>query len=1745
MRTPAATAKEIERSVATDHHAVDASHDAIHQAPQVADPRRPAPAAPLPVSAGTLAPVLGHAAGGGRGNGPVRQAALLQLQRTHGNRSARRMIQRSAPGGAASAPPGLTTATPALDSAAPVPVSAEAPGSVALPPVAGPPPAPGEHPGAALPAPAGETGIPVAVQAKMERAFDADFSDVRIHANSQQAVDLGALAFAQGTEIHFAPGQYQPESHAGQEVLGHELAHVVQQRQGRVGVTRQAKGLPLNDDHGLESEADTLGRQAAAAPAAPPVQRTRGSQPTGATPGRAPIQRLTTATPVWAPVDASGEGTEVTIHPLGAVPPPGGSDAGQSNTVLSRRRMNLFTAASESEQYVQGHLLNEQMGGPGDEPKNLTAFPKFITNADHKNLAETVINKGRKAGGWYKYHVKVTYSTDSLPRLLKRLGYDPESPTDQATFNTHPTYGNVNIDATKDTTFRYASHLALDWDELDPLSPQPGTSTKAHTASLNIPSPLSYVGGGTRRSDSEKATKRDQAYPGKPLSHAMTTHATKFKESQTWTRNPPHKTKGAGGRPYEEPVAWKAVSDIQGGTVDAARKTAGTVKDNDYKRATTHYDEGVKAAQDKLPAKRYGLAFTTGKTDYDAGVADAKSGKAAHATNPGQQAGHKDYVDGQAHARASLANLLGADPAESGKKTGFDEYKAGVEAYTQNEADDAKRPAYSQGWKDCEAGRKDASAQLAGGTLPAALVPAKAESGYLWGFYYEAGVAVARADLASPAPSGTVPAGIAGVGHGAYLTGYKAARKDPKSAAPAERGGATGHADYLAGATAAETNLSGPVPAESAAQAGFTDYKDGVTLAETTRPGGTPPATPAGLVGFTHFWEGVTHAQASLDNLVGATPAESGRKAGFEAYRAGVQAHKAGTANDPKKLAFAQGWLDCEAGRKELRQQLTAGTPLKDVKPTKTEGGYAWGFYYEAGVAVARADLGSGAPSGSTPDTVAAVGHAAYLAGYQAARGDLKAAAPTEQGQATGHADYLAGVTAARADLSAAPPTESAARAAFAEYQEGVKLARTTGPGATVGNAAGQAGFDDFWAGAAHAQASLDSLAGAPPAESGKKEGFAEYKAGVTAHQAGSANDGKRVAYSAGWQECEAGRTELRRQVAASTPLDAVKPGKTESGYLWGFYYEVGVAMARADLSSKVEGTTTAHTVAAAGHAAYLAGYNAARSDSKSTAPAEQGGATGHADYQAGVAAARANLDGTAPTESGVAAGFAEYKAGVTLARTTAPTGTPPATVGGKAGFEEFWAGAAHAQANLDNLAGAAPDGSGRQAGFAEYKAGVDAHQAGRANDGTRPAYATAWADCADGRADLRLQVASSVAIKDAKPAKSTGGYAWGFYYEAGVAVARADLGSTVSRTDTASTVAAAGHAAYVAGYNAARSDSASTTPTEQGGAAGHTEYLAGLAAARTDLDGAPPAGSAAQTGFAEYKDGVTQARTALPTATPPATVGGKAGFDDFWAGVTHAQTSLDNLEGAAPAGSGNQAGFALYRTGVTAHKTGGGPDGTHPAANRGWRDCADGRAELRRQVDAGTALNAVAAPSTNGGYLSGFYYEMGVATARGGSPAPGGSTAANIAAAGHAAYIAGYNAARANLGGVAPTAPGGAAGHAEYRAGVDHARAAVVNLHGAVPTDSSAKAQGFQDYRAGVVARGQPVPAADDPTRPAYSLGWNDYNDGVQAAMARTINMHRRESGYTQGFTDAMSALHAASVGGDDESPTKKHRDH
>jgi len=105
--------------------------------------------------------------------------------------------------------------------------------------------------------------LPDGVKGKMEACFGTDFSDVNVHANSDKATEIGALAYAQGSDVHFAPGQFNPDSQKGQELIGHELAHVVQQKEGRVSAKKQGAGMPVNNDPGLEKEADEMGVKAA------------------------------------------------------------------------------------------------------------------------------------------------------------------------------------------------------------------------------------------------------------------------------------------------------------------------------------------------------------------------------------------------------------------------------------------------------------------------------------------------------------------------------------------------------------------------------------------------------------------------------------------------------------------------------------------------------------------------------------------------------------------------------------------------------------------------------------------------------------------------------------------------------------------------------------------------------------------------------------------------------------------------------------------------------------------------------------------------------------------------------------------------------------------------------------------------------------------------------------------------------------------------------------------------------------------------------------------------------------------------------------------------------------------------------------------------------------------------------------------------------------------------------------------
>ena len=121
--------------------------------------------------------------------------------------------------------------------------------------------------GAADPARRNETGLPDRIKTGVEALSGLSLDDVRVHYGSSRPAQLQAHAYTVGTEIHVAPGQ---ERH-----IAHEAWHVVQQKQGRVKPTIQYFGVPVNDDSGLEGEADHFGSLAAAwrGPPAEAVQR--------------------------------------------------------------------------------------------------------------------------------------------------------------------------------------------------------------------------------------------------------------------------------------------------------------------------------------------------------------------------------------------------------------------------------------------------------------------------------------------------------------------------------------------------------------------------------------------------------------------------------------------------------------------------------------------------------------------------------------------------------------------------------------------------------------------------------------------------------------------------------------------------------------------------------------------------------------------------------------------------------------------------------------------------------------------------------------------------------------------------------------------------------------------------------------------------------------------------------------------------------------------------------------------------------------------------------------------------------------------------------------------------------------------------------------------------------------------------------------------------------------------------------
>ncbi|WP_199322341.1 MULTISPECIES: eCIS core domain-containing protein [Calothrix] len=79
--------------------------------------------------------------------------------------------------------------------------------------------------------------LDASLQKSMGQAMGADFSGVRVHTDTQSDQlnrSIQAKAFTTGQDVFFRQGAYEPGSRGGQELIAHELTHVVQQNGGAV-----------------------------------------------------------------------------------------------------------------------------------------------------------------------------------------------------------------------------------------------------------------------------------------------------------------------------------------------------------------------------------------------------------------------------------------------------------------------------------------------------------------------------------------------------------------------------------------------------------------------------------------------------------------------------------------------------------------------------------------------------------------------------------------------------------------------------------------------------------------------------------------------------------------------------------------------------------------------------------------------------------------------------------------------------------------------------------------------------------------------------------------------------------------------------------------------------------------------------------------------------------------------------------------------------------------------------------------------------------------------------------------------------------------------------------------------------------------------------------------------------------------------------------------------------------------------
>jgi hypothetical protein len=321
----------------------------------------------------------------------------------------------------------------------------------------------------------GGTGrpLPDALRAKMEAFFRADFSDVRIH-HGPQAQAIGAHAFTMGSGIWFAPGQYAPDTRHGQQLIGHELTHVLQQRSGRVRA--HGSGVSVVNDPALEAEADRMGALAAGSRA--PVQA-KAAHPTSAPKGPAVQAKASTQSGHRLVVGAylhQGKGSlpaEMAGHAFVALEGPNG-----------KREAWGFSPANYSRYDPNKDLGRLRAGVPGKLHRDEQAFsrPGVRTQAidlspDEARAAQLTI--ARYKTGAFRFSAQSRQCTTFVGDVLRAVG-KPGAATAGRPGELYRRVGSLQLKAASMTLARGLPPLPA--PALPPRHAAPGLALQARLA---------------------------------------------------------------------------------------------------------------------------------------------------------------------------------------------------------------------------------------------------------------------------------------------------------------------------------------------------------------------------------------------------------------------------------------------------------------------------------------------------------------------------------------------------------------------------------------------------------------------------------------------------------------------------------------------------------------------------------------------------------------------------------------------------------------------------------------------------------------------------------------------------------------------------------------------------------------------------------------------------------------------------------------------------------------------------------------------------------------------------------------------------------------------------------------------------------------------------------------------------------------------------------------------------------------